>query len=115
MTQEEYKANIAYLEENDIMCIDEDIWGDCYPQSVELETYTNAGEDMIIDLEEPSKAQLQEYIDNFDENENVLMWWRNGEDMAHKHGVPFNDIRDHYNDYEEYINKLQEVCDGMPY
>jgi len=114
MTQEEYKANIAYLEENDIMLIAEGIW-DEQPQSVELETYTNDGEDMIIDLEEPSKAELQKYIDDFDENENVLMWWRDGEDAAHEHGVPFTDIRDHYNDYEEYISQLQEVCDGMPY
>lgn len=44
-----------------------------------------------------------------------MNWWRNGEDAAHALNVPFTNIKDHYEDYEEYLATLQTVCDGMPY
>ena len=43
--------NLLYLEENDIRHSENPVWED-KPRSVELETYTNGGEDMIINLEE---------------------------------------------------------------
>lgn len=70
---------------------------------------------MIIDLEEPTKEQLQKYINDFDVNENVIMWWRDGKDSANENGVPFDNIRDHYEDYDAFIETLQAVCDKMPY
>lgn len=113
---QDYKVaiNLRYWEENGISLISTGLWDD-YPNSVELETYTEAGEDMIIDLHEPTKEQLQEYIYNFDVNEKVMMWWREGSDYAHKKGVPFDNIRDHYNDYEDYLKWLRKVCYKMPY
>ena len=103
--------NLVLLEQNDIyVCENNPVWDD-KPFSVELETYTNAGEDMIIDLEEPSKACLQEYIDGFDADEQVMLWWRNGREAAKSKGMPHDNIRDHYEDYEAFLAELRRVSD----
>ncbi len=78
----------------------------------ELECYTDAGEDMIILLDKVRKKNLQEYIDNFDINERVLMWWSYGRQET---GTPFANVKEHYEDYEAYLRKLQKVCSKMPY
>lgn len=78
----------------------------------ELECYTDAGEDMIISLDKVRKKNLQEYIDNFDINETVLSWWQDGQPG---NGVPFDNVKEHYEDYEAYLEKLQKACDKMPY
>ena len=67
---------------------------------------------MFIDLEKPTKEKLQEYIDNFDINENVSIWWPDGQ---HGRGVPFNNMKEHYEDYEDYLKFLQKVCNKMPF
>lgn len=104
--------NILYLADNDINKQNkEPVWSYA-PRSVELECYTDGGEDMFIDLEEPTKEKLQEYIDNFDIDENVSMWWQNGQPGR---GVPFSNMKEHYEDYEDYLKWLQKVCDKMPY
>ena len=82
----------------------------------ELECYTDAGEDMIISLDKVRKKNLQEYIDNFDINENVLIWWRDLSDEQRKEEkVPFDNVKEHYEDYEAYLEMLQKACDKMPY
>ena len=78
----------------------------------ELECYTDAGEDMIISLDKVRKKNLQEYIDNFDINETVLSWWQNGQPG---NGVPFDNVKEHYEDYEDFLEKLQKACDKMPF
>lgn len=106
-----FKANIEHLSENDI------IWRPDFGESAfsgELECYTPAGEDMFITLEVVDKEHLQDYINNFDINENVSLWWPHGE-KAEGMGVPFDNMKEHYEDYEEWLTGLQEVCDGMPY
>lgn len=94
--------NLLYLEDFDITSN-----GDG-----ELECYTDAGEDMIISLDKVRKKNLQDYIDNFDINEEVLSWWQNGQPG---NGVPFNNLKEHYEDYEAYLERLQKACDKMPY
>ena len=81
----------------------------------ELECYTDAGEDMIISLDKVRKKNLQRYIDDFDINEEVLMWWQNGIEYAKEKKVPFNNVKEHYEDYELYLEKLQKACDKMPF
>ena len=82
----------------------------------ELECYTDAGEDMIISLDKVRKKNLQEYIDNFDINENVLIWWRDLSDKQRKEEkVPFDNVKEHYEDYEAFLEMLQKACDKMPY
>ncbi len=97
--------NESHFEDNDIIC----------NGNGEYELYTDAGEDMIIHLEVLDKEHLQEYINDFDINEQVMVWWRDGEYEARKRGVPFETIVDHIKDYEAYLERLQEVCDGMPF
>lgn len=106
-----FKKNIQILEDNDIhICGEGPVWEE-HPNSVELETYTDAGEDMIIDLEEPSRECLEEYIDGFDIDDEVMLWWQNGRDAAHTKGVPFDNIREHYEDYEAYLKELRRVAE----
>ena len=105
-----FKKNLEILEENGIFHSSAPVW-DNKPNSVKLETYTDAGEDMIICLDEPSKKCLLEYCDDFDIDEEVMFWWRNGADAAHANGVPFNNIREHYEDYEAYIAELRRVAE----
>lgn len=105
--------NLLILDENSITKeSNEPVWED-HPRSVELETYTDGGEDMIISLEEPTRESLQEYINNFDINETVMLWWREGEDTARANGVPFDNIADHYGDYSDYLETLQAVCNQL--
>ena len=107
-----HAINLLYLEDNDISKINESPVWENHPGGVELECYTDAGGDMIINLEEPTKEKLQEYIDDFDINDEVLKWWQKGEKG---NGVPFDNIKDHYQDYEDYLKWLQKICDKMPY
>lgn len=98
--------NELYLEDFDITSHDNGV----------LECYTDAGEDMIITLDKVRKKNLQEYIDNFDINENVLIWWRDLSDEQRKEEkVPFNNVKEHYEDYEAYLEMLQKACDKMPF
>ena len=78
--------------------------------TVDVESYTPAGGDMVISLDELSKEKLQEYIDNFDINEEVLMWWQNEESRERQ---PFQNVRDMYNDYEKWLDNLQRIVDGI--
>jgi hypothetical protein len=112
MTKKEFNANKKYLLEdcNNIF------WNgqtcDRFPFSVELESYTKAGGDMIIYLEVCDKEHLQEYIDTYDINQEVIGWWTDG---IKGNGVPFDNIRDHYNDLEDWLNWMQGICNNMPY
>ena len=113
MTKQEFNANKKYLLEdcNNIFYNGDCDWED-KPFSAELESYTSAGGDMIISLEELSKACLQEYIDDFNINYEVVSWWQNGKKG---NGVPFDNIKQHYDDVEDWLNWLQGICDKMPY
>lgn len=104
--------NILYLENEDIHGeANKPVWDD-EPRSVEFECYTDGGEDMFIDLKVPDKEHLQEYINDFDIDYNVSIWWENGQPGR---GVPFDNMKEHYEDYEDYLKCLQKVCDKMPY
>lgn len=115
--------NILYLYEEGItLCGDrhtevvkrlaeEPVW-EQYPESVELETSTDGGEDMIIDLEEPTREQLESYINNFDIDYEVSLWWHDGRPGD---GVPFSSMKDHIRDYEKYLKWLRRVAKYVPY
>lgn len=97
--------NIMILEDNDIYPISQ--WEN---ETFELETYTDAGEDMIIQLDKLTKDAMLEYIDHFDINEEVLIWWPNGQKQE---SVPFDNIKEHYDDYELYLKTLRSVAKVM--
>lgn len=83
--------------------------GPCWsenPHSVELEGYTDAGEDMIVDLEDISNEALQEYIDDFDIDYNVAIWWPDGKPGR---GVPFDNQGEQVADYEQWLARLEDI------
>lgn len=110
MSEKEFNEAIEYLAVNDIALIGTRIWAD-KPLSVELETYTDAGEDMIINLEEPSKKCLQEYIDTFDIDDEVDKWWVDGVSAP---GVPFKTKEEHRADYRAFLSLLKDIVADWP-
>jgi 6-pyruvoyl-tetrahydropterin synthase len=87
------------------------VWisGPCWsdkPYSVELEGSTDAGEDMIISLGDISNEELQEYVENFDIDYNVAMWWPDGKPGR---GVPFDNQAEHVEDYEQWLAQIKDV------
>lgn len=100
--------NTMILEDNGIYPISQYKDG-----TFELETYTDAGEDMIINLDKLDKQQMEEYIDNFDIDEEVMLWWQYGKEAAKAKGVPFDNIVEHCRDYQVYLKNLRSVSRRM--
>ena len=107
----QFATNLAYLKEKGINLFSEDIWGNLLV-CVELESYTDAGSEMIMALKEPTKECLTMYADDFDITGEVLLWWQ-GSDRGS--GVPFSNIKEHYEDIEKWVARLKTVAKGMPY
>lgn len=82
-------------------------WDD-KPKSVELNCSTGAGEDMYINLEEISAEALEEYINGFDIEYNVSLWWPDGRPGR---GVPFDNQAEQVADYEDYLAWLRDIVD----
>ena len=87
------------------------------PNGIELEAFTDAGEDMIvcIEVKDDWKESFREYAKGFDITENILLWWQNGENFAKKRGLPFNNMKEHIEDYEgwmAWINDIVSILDG---
>lgn len=93
-------------EENDLHWIGP-AWDD-EPMSVELNCSTGAGEDMYINLHEISADALEEYVNDFDIDGNVSLWWENGEP---RRGVPFENQGEQVADYEDYLAWLRDIID----
>ena len=116
MAKEDYKAWYDALpkKKRDLLDKWEElglIWisGPCWsekPHSVELEGYTDAGGDMIINLEDISNEALQEYIDDFDIDYNVSIWWPDGRPGR---GVPFDSQAEQVEDYEQWLARLKDI------
>ena len=70
-------------------------------KEIELESYTDGGGDMIItlDVTEDWKKEFRDYVENYDIDNEVTIWWPDGRPGK---GVPFDNIRDLYNDFEEW-------------
>lgn len=111
MNKEQFDANVKSIEEWGVVNI-EPCPSENYPFACELGMYTNCGGDMNISLECLDKESLQDYIDGFDLNEEVVIWWPNGCKGA---GVPYDNIKEHYEDLEEWLEKVQSICNDMPY
>lgn len=78
------------------------------PNGVELESYTDAGGDMIItlDISEDWKEDFRKYVENFEIDEEVSVWWPNG---VKGRDVPFNNMKEHYDDLEEWVDWLKDI------
>jgi hypothetical protein len=85
------------------------IYGDIKDaKEIELESYTDGGGDMIIsiDVTEDWQKEFREYVENYDIDNEVHIWWPDGQPGK---GVPFNNIRDLYNDIEEWVDWLKDI------
>lgn len=114
MNKKEYQENIEYLQEHDVKY--NGLAWDNKEFSAELEYYTDAGGDMLINLEELSKEELNKYLDDFDINEEVMLWWSETTSFQRsERGLPFSNIKEHYEDLEEWVCDLRGICSGIPH
>ena len=108
MTKQKFDENLKYIED----CIGIAYNGDAYGEfSAELEAYTPAGEDMIINLQELGRDCFMQWIDDFDISYEVVAWWPDGIKVD---GIPFDNIKEHYTDYEKFLNEMRKIAEGMP-
>ena len=109
---EPYKdyLNCLYLESCDMLV------NDCPCGDWEVENYTDAGGDMVICIGELTKEKLSEYLDNFDLNDEVVLWWSETTSKERKErGLPFGNIKEHYEDLEAWLQTMWTICRKMPY
>jgi hypothetical protein len=95
-------ANEAYLSSNGFNCVSVD-------NGWELENFTDGGEDMIIYIDNLTKKKLIEYLNNFNVNEETMQYW------PYVSKQPFDNIRDFYNDLENWKEKTLRIAERMPY
>lgn len=107
MTREELNANIEYLYKNDVYASEEPAW-DYAPYSRELFYRTDGGGDFSICVEQLCRYEVIETLKSYDVNEECMLWWGG-------RGVPFDNIKDLYDDIENWKNKFIEIAEGMPY
>lgn len=76
--------------------------------AIEIENYTDAGGDMLIDIivTEDWRQYFREYVEDFDINEEVAIWWPNG---VKGRGVPFDNVKEHYDDLKDWLDWLKDV------
>lgn len=107
MKKKEFKANIAYLNNNDVYVTDEPLW-DNIPQSRELYYRTPSGGDFSICVDELSQECVLSALHDVDVNETTLLWWNGGI-------TPFANIKDLYDDIEQWKEGFIEIANSMPY
>lgn len=81
-------------------------------EDIELESYTDGGGDMIIsiDVSKDWKKAFKDYVEGFDIDNEVSIWWPDGQPGR---GVPFNNIRELYDDIEGWVNWLKDIIRVM--
>ncbi len=79
------------------------------PSGIEIESYTDAGGDQIvtIDVRTDWKRDFIRYVEDYDMDEEVILWWPNGKPGR---GVPFANIREHYEDLEDWLNWMKDIA-----
>lgn len=107
MEKKEFKANQEYLEENDVYLSDDAVW-DSYPYSRELYMRTDSGGDFYICVEELTREEVLNALRGFDVNEETMQWWGG-------RGVPFDNIKDLYDDIYQWKEDFIQIAEGMPY
>lgn len=107
MTKKEFLANVRYLEDNQVQVSNEPCWEN-KKYSRELYFSTDAGGDFSICVEEVTKDKVFEYLDDFDINNETLLWWNSGR-------APFSDIKALYEDIEKWVENFKAIAYKMPY
>lgn len=107
MTTKEFKANIKYLEDNDVSVSNDPTW-ESFPYSRELSFNTPSGGDFSIIVEELSREKVLDNLDSFDINEETMLWWKAG---SH----PFSNVKQLYEDIEQWVENFTTIAENMPY
>ena len=107
MTKKEFLANVAYLEENNVTVVDEPCWANM-PYSRELYYRTPSDGDFSICVDELTSVDLTGRLYDFDVSEETARWWQSGR-------TPFTDIKDLYEDIDEWKQNFIKIAEGMPY
>lgn len=107
MNKRQFKANEKHLAENGVYIENEPAWEN-YPYSRELYFRTPAGGDFSICVEEMNRESVIQAIQDFDINENTLLWWNSDR-------TPFETIKELYEDIEQWRDNLMGIANEIPY
>ena len=99
------QSNKDFLENHDIYCdkMDDGGW--------ELESYTDGGGDQLIYIDNLTREELIEYLENYDVNEETNLWFPNGRPG---NGVPFDNYKDLWDDIEDWRKWMLNIAKRMP-
>lgn len=109
MNKKQFKANEKYLSDIGVVISDEPTWKN-EPYSRDLFLSSNAGGDLCICVEELTRERVLERLSDFDVNEETILWW--GTDGSR---VPFETIKDLYEDIEQWRDDFIEIAENMPF
>ena len=99
------QSNKDFLENHDIHCdkMDDGGW--------ELESYTDGGGDQLIYIDNLTREELIEYLENYDVNEETNLWFPDGRPG---NGVPFDNYKDLWDDIEDWRKWMLNIAKRMP-
>ena len=98
------QSNKEFLETHDITCTKcNDGW--------ELESYTDGGGDQIIYIDNLTRDELIEYLEDYDVNNETNLWFPDGQPGK---GVPFDNYKDLWDDIENWRKWMLGTAKRMP-
>lgn len=100
------QPNIEFLEDHDITCTK------CNDGGWELESYTDGGGDQIVYVDNLTRDEVVEYLENYNVNEMTNLWFPNGQPGK---GVPFDNYKDLWDDIENWRQWMLGIAEQMPY
>lgn len=99
------QSNKDFLENHDIHCdkMDDGGW--------ELESYTEGDGDQLIYVDNLTREELVEYLENYDVNYEANLWFPDGKPGR---GVPFDNYKDLWDDIEDWRKWMLNIAKRMP-
>lgn len=99
------QSNKDFLENHDIHCdkMDDGGW--------ELESYTDGGGDQLIYVDNLTREELVENLENYDVNYETSLWFSDGKPGR---GVPFDNYKDLWDDIEDWRKWALGIAKRMP-
>ena len=98
------QSNKEFLEDHDITCTECD-------NGWELESYTDGGGDQIVYIDNLTREELVEYLQDYDVNEETNLWFPDGQPGK---GVPFDNYKDLWDDIENWRKWMLGIAKRMP-
>lgn len=99
------QSNKEFLENHDITCTK------CDDGGWELESYTDGGGDQIIYVDNLTRDELVQYLEDYDVNEETNLWFPDGKPCK---GVPFYNYKDLWDDIENWRKWALGIAKRMP-